>query len=100
MKKRPRGAPLQKFTSTVDRHRRVETVHDCCDGAEPRLAIVAALEAIEAGDIALAVEILLSALEDGARELRSRCPVCGQAFEWPGLRDAHVLAAHPFEDAA
>ncbi len=48
---------------------------------------------------ALAVEILLGALEDGPGERRYRCG-CGASFEWPGLLDAHRLAVHEFEAAA
>ena len=53
-----------------------------------RAAIVTALEALEDGDQALAVAILLGALEDGPTERSHRCE-CGAAFEWPGLLDAH-----------
>jgi hypothetical protein len=56
-----------------------------------RLAIVVALEALEAGDQELAVAVLLGALEDGHRKLRARCG-CGAAFEWPGLRDEHITS--------
>jgi hypothetical protein len=54
-----------------------------------RAAIAAALEAIEVGDYWLATDILLGALEDGPRARPFLC-ACGQAFEWPGLRDAHA----------
>ena len=63
------------------------------------LAIVAALEALEVGDQGLAVAVLLGALEDGQTERRYRCE-CGASFEWPGLLDAHLLAAHEIEEAA
>ncbi len=63
-----------------------------------RLAIVAALDALEVGDHALAVEILLDALEgDGQYVSRCRCE-CGAGFEWPGLLDAHRLAVHYLDD--
>jgi hypothetical protein len=81
-----------------------------------RLAIVAALEALEAGDLRLLEGILLGALEDDVHEswapgsnatstsTRSRasceCSTCGQTFEWPGLRDKHEQLAHGLEDAA
>lgn len=64
------------------------------------LAVVSALEALEAGDQNLACEILLSALEDGPRERRYVCPDCGVLYEWPGLRQAHQLAAHEWQEAA
>jgi hypothetical protein len=68
-------------------------------------AITAALEALEAGDQREAVAILLSALEDGPERTRGdacKCSVCGQGFEWPGQRDAHVARVHGFgfEEAA
>jgi hypothetical protein len=28
------------------------------------------------------------------------CPVCGLRFDFPGLRDRHLLAVHPEERAA
>jgi hypothetical protein len=60
-----------------------------------RLAIVAALEALEVGDTDLAVAILLGALEDGpAQAPECFCPVCGASFDWPGLRDHHLQFAH------
>jgi len=56
---------------------------------DARLVIVAALEALEVGDQAHAVEILLGALEDGPTTRPYPCRSCGLAHEWPGLRDAH-----------
>lgn len=53
-----------------------------------RLTIVVALEALEAGDVRLAVDVLLDALEGRHRGPRFACD-CGQVFEWPGLREAH-----------
>jgi hypothetical protein len=54
-------------------------------------AIEAALVALEAGDQAEAVRILLDALQEAPRRHgRYRCPYCNCRFEWPGLRDAHV----------
>ena len=66
--------------------------------------IVSALEALEAGDQALAVEILLGALDDGPSERAFQCE-CGASFEWPGLIDAHRIGAdhelpHELEAAA
>ncbi len=58
-----------------------------------RLAVVAALEAFEAGDDGLAVAILLSALEDGPVECRHTCE-CGVSFAWPGELDHHQRFAH------
>jgi hypothetical protein len=49
----------------------------------------AAVDALEVGDVDLAVRILLDALEDAPRRVRAVCHVCGAAFEWPGLLDAH-----------
>jgi hypothetical protein len=51
------------------------------------------LEALEAGDQAEAVELLLDALEEGGEHrIRCYCRDCGRGFEWPGLRDAHVCS--------
>jgi hypothetical protein len=58
-----------------------------------RLAIVSALEAIDAGELDYAVEILLGALEDGDTLRPYRCR-CGAAFQWPGELDAHRIAVH------
>ncbi len=65
-----------------------------------RAAIVSALEALEVGDQAYAVEILLSALEDGptAQRRQHECH-CGRSFNWPGERDEHRRVAH-LEEAA
>ena len=60
-----------------------------------RMALTQALEALELGNAELAVLILLAALEDSYEapvRLRVRCSHCGQAFEWPGLLDAHFCA--------
>jgi hypothetical protein len=71
-----------------------------------RLAIVSALEALEAGDTRLAVDILLGALEElddgpasGGRR-RAVCPHCRVAFRWPGLLDQHLTVVHGHELAA
>ncbi|MDQ5821691.1 MAG: hypothetical protein M3540_09635 [Actinomycetota bacterium] len=61
------------------------------------LAIVAALEALEAGDVPLCEAILLGALDDGPTERPISCPYCPATFAWPGLRDTHVVQAHPDE---
>ena len=62
-----------------------------------RLALISALEAAEAGDYPLVVEILLTALEeldDGpAPEKPNICEICGTAYRWPGERDAHLDAS-------
>jgi hypothetical protein len=64
-----------------------------------RLAIVAALEALEVGDTDLAVAILLGALEDGPTQApECSCPVCGSTFGWPGERDHHLQFAHGFRE--
>lgn len=61
-----------------------------------RLALVAALEALEVGDQRLAVDILLAAIEDdGERVERVRCDACGLGFTWPGLRAAHRAGGCP-----
>ncbi len=60
-----------------------------------RSSILAALEALEDGDQALAVGILLAALEqDGPTSRRYPCRICGVALEWPGLRERHELLIH------
>jgi hypothetical protein len=65
-----------------------------------QLAVVAALEALEAGDVALAEAILLAAREDGPSRPHRVCPECGLRFDWPGQREAHVLNVHGLEEAA
>jgi hypothetical protein len=55
-----------------------------------RQAIVIALERIEDGDLAGAVDVLLEALEGAPAPRRHACPYCHEAFEWPGLVDAHL----------
>jgi len=63
-----------------------------------RVSIVAALEALEDGDQAEAVAILLGALEDGPRRGHPhQCRRCEQRFEWPGLRSHHELLAHGYD---
>ncbi len=57
-------------------------------------AIYSALEALEVGDVRLAVEILLTALEDGDVERRLRCEGCGARFAWPGELDHHRRFSH------
>jgi hypothetical protein len=57
-----------------------------------REAVIIALEALEVGDQRQAVAILLAALEDGPTLVRAFCPYCNRGFEWPGLRDAHLIA--------
>jgi predicted ABC-type transport system involved in lysophospholipase L1 biosynthesis ATPase subunit len=59
------------------------------------LPVVAALEALEAGDVRLATAILLGAVETGETVARCRCQFCGDVFEWPGLLDHHVRFVHP-----
>lgn len=54
------------------------------------LAIVSALEALEDGDVNEAWAILNGALEDGSAERPFLCE-CGNAYEWPGLLEAHRL---------
>jgi hypothetical protein len=63
------------------------------------LAIVAALEALDAGDTRYAVEILLGALEDGDTWKPCRC-ACGVGYRWPGELDAHRVALHEERDHA
>jgi hypothetical protein len=64
-------------------------------GANLRVAIVQALELLGDGDEVAAVEVLLSALEDGPgpSERRFTCDECGVAFEFPGLREAHQFSS-------
>jgi len=62
-----------------------------------RTALVSALEAHDAGDQAYAVEVMLSALEDGTAARRFACPKCPNTYEWPGLLAKHRLLIHGFE---
>ena len=60
-----------------------------------RLSIVVALEALEDGDQALAIDVLSGALEqDGPTSRRYSCRICGLSLEWPGLRERHELLIH------
>lgn len=59
-----------------------------------KLAVVAALEALEVGDVVLAIEILLGALDDYPRPVGVHCPDCHRRFDWPGLLDEHRQRAH------
>lgn len=68
------------------------------------LAIVAALEALGAGDYGLVEAILLGALEDeprghGTMPRPAPCPVCGMGFTTAGLLDHHLRFSHG-QDAA
>jgi hypothetical protein len=66
-------------------------------GAGPvsRAAITAALEALESGDTALAVRILLDAVQEPAPGLRRFTCTCGLRFEWPGqLQDHQASTGH------
>lgn len=57
-----------------------------------RIAIVQALEAIEAGDYRLAVDLLLNALEEPSGE-PPVCATCG-VRAWPGDLRRHVWSLH------
>jgi len=70
-----------------------------------RLALIAALEALEAGDTRLAVDVLLGAVEEidnrpARNSKRPACPSCRLAFEWPGQVEDHLRLVHPREEAA
>jgi hypothetical protein len=57
-----------------------------------RIGLVRALEAAEVGDYRLVVDLLLVLLDElDAPPVVKRhvCVYCDQAFEWPGLLDAH-----------
>lgn len=64
------------------------------------LAIAAALEALEAGDIRHAEAVLLGALEDGPTARGHKCPECGLGSEWPGQLDEHIGRVHGYPDEA
>jgi len=64
-----------------------------------RAAIVAALEALAAGDLLEVEQILRGALEDFPRPKPHRCS-CGNSYEWPGLLAAHQQRCVHIEDAA
>jgi hypothetical protein len=60
-----------------------------------RAIIYSAIEALEAGDVRLCETILAGALEDASPVARRYgCPLCGAAFEWPGLLDDHRRFTH------
>ncbi|HWQ24756.1 MAG TPA: hypothetical protein VNK94_11680 [Gaiellaceae bacterium] len=63
-----------------------------------RIAVLQALEALEAGDQWLAVDLLLELadeLDEAPVAHRCECTHCGQRFEWPGLLDAHHVRGCP-----
>jgi len=68
--------------------------------AVPRAAVVAALEALGAGDVDEAILILDGVLEDVSVQRRFCCSRCPASFEWPGELDAHALAHDHFSEAA
>jgi hypothetical protein len=59
-------------------------------------AIVNALEALDAGDVAEARAILVSALEDSEPPQADRfpCPYCSFVGRFPGERSEHVERCH------
>jgi hypothetical protein len=64
-----------------------------------RVAAIRALEALEDGDQASAVDLLLAAVEDGGARAGARpprCSVCG-VFAYPGESWRHVWSAHQAE---
>jgi len=63
-------------------------------------AIVAALGALEAGDLLAVETILLGALEDGSSERPHRCVLCGSSYRWPGELERHLVLRHTQEQAA
>jgi hypothetical protein len=62
-------------------------------GVNWRAVVQAAIDALEAGDIRLAVQVLLGALEDGdvvdPHGRRRRCPRCSAGPFWPGEFGSH-----------
>ncbi len=60
-------------------------------------------EALEAGELGLARDIVRDLEEDLAAQVRrrklSRCPVCG-LNDWPGAIEKHVAVIHPERVAA
>ena len=63
-----------------------------------RATVFTVLEALEDGDVDLAVSLLTDALEDGASDRPHRCGDCGAAFRWPGERDRHrIVRGHELE---
>jgi hypothetical protein len=57
-----------------------------------RTAIVAALEALEAGDVAEATRVLLDAVQEPPSGSRRFTCSCGLAFQWPGELEHHQFA--------
>jgi len=81
---RPPGAPATNHLTTRDHTQ-----------PAARSSIVVALEALEDGDVRLAIDVLAGALEqDGQTSRRYRCRICGVRLEWPGLRERHELLIH------
>jgi hypothetical protein len=64
--------------------------------------VTAAAEALEAGDVELAREILADLLGEVAPiSHRFRCLDCGTTFEWPGLHERHcAVSGHRLRKAA
>ncbi len=63
-------------------------------GGGNTLAIVAALDELEAGNVEGATRILSAALEDGPSHGRCCCRVCGLDLAWPGRREEHERRVH------
>jgi hypothetical protein len=62
------------------------------DGEAARVAAQVALDALEAGDQHHAVAVLLDLVDGPSAPRRYPCQACGATFEWPGLRDRHLVA--------
>jgi len=65
-----------------------------------RSLLADARDALDAGDVDHAVQLLESALDDGRVAVRPICLVCGQRA-WPGEAERHLYSSHfPAERAA
>lgn len=99
MKQQRRLARSAAATDTTTRKRSAGSGRRESDGEAPRLraALVKVMEALEDGDVGYAYA---AAILEPPIARRAVCSECGQGFEWPGLRDAHLLSAHGLEVAA
>ena len=93
MVKRLFGGKAKADTDSVDAARGRGVIEESRE-------IVVALDLIGVGDVRLAVEVLLEAIEDegGPRALPT-CPVCG-VKAWPGNTRAHIWSRHAAAEEA
>lgn len=68
-----------------------------CELERHRAGEMAALEALEVGDVGYAIDVLLALVESGGPEPVLRCPDCWLDCHWPGRLDVHRMNVHRVE---